>query len=86
MWVCKSYFDCHIHVHTIVSRWIHPEVGGCGDNQWTCVSEQHRDGEGVGFQELSRLSLDTHRREVTGAYGTEKPLSIEKKKQRACSS
>ena len=32
------------------------------------VSEGHRDGEGVVLQELSRLSLDTHRREVVGAY------------------
>ena len=31
-----------------------------------CVSEDPRDGEGEDFQELSRLSLDTHRREVTG--------------------
>ena len=34
-----------------------------------CVSEDHRDTEGAGLQELSRLSLDTHRREVTGGHG-----------------
>jgi hypothetical protein len=34
----ETYLGCHIHVDTLVSRWIQPEVGGCGcDNQWTCV-------------------------------------------------
>jgi hypothetical protein len=34
------------------------------------VNEERRDGEGAVLRELSRLSLDTHRREVTGAHGT----------------
>ena len=35
----------------------------------TYVSEERGDGEGTGLQELSRLSQDTHRREVSGAHG-----------------
>jgi hypothetical protein len=35
-----------------------------------CESGECGRGEGVVLQEPSRLSLDTHRREVTGAYGT----------------
>ncbi len=31
-----------------------------------CVSEYPEDGEGVVLEEISRLSLDTHRREVSG--------------------
>ena len=36
----KNYLvGCHVHVDTLVSRWIQTETGGCGcDNQqWTCV-------------------------------------------------
>ena len=44
----------------------------------TCVSEEGGDGEGVGEVgdskevelSLELMSLDTHRREVTGVYGT----------------
>ena len=34
------------------------------------VSEDRREREGADLRELSRLSLDTHRREVAGAHGT----------------
>ena len=36
----------------------------------TCVSEEGGDEEGVGSEALSLVSLDTYRREVTGAHGT----------------
>ena len=35
-----------------------------------CVNEYHKDGEGPGFRELSCLSLDTQRRQVTDVHGT----------------
>ncbi len=41
------------------------------------VCMYHKDGEGAVLQELSRMSLDTHRREVSGVHGTIAP-----KKQR----
>ena len=49
-----------------------------------CVSEYHNDGEGVVFQERSRLSLHTNRREVTGTHGTLSP-DILRKPQVNCS-
>jgi hypothetical protein len=36
----ESHLGCHIHVHTLVSRWNQSEARGSGsDNQWTCVHE-----------------------------------------------
>ena len=43
----------------------------------TCVSEEGEDGEGVVSEALSLLSLDTHRRKVTGAHGTLSSLSTD---------
>jgi hypothetical protein len=37
VWTCKSYLCCHVHVNTLVSRWIQPESPGCCDNQRVCV-------------------------------------------------
>ena len=51
--------------------------------------EEGGDEEGEDSEALSLLSLDTHRREVTGAHGTlptdirRKPKSIEPKKHRS---
>ena len=35
-----------------------------------CVNEQYRDGEGVVFREISWMSLDTQRSQVTDVPGT----------------
>ena len=47
------------------------------------VSEEWGDVEGVVFQDLSRLSLDTHRREVSDVHGT-LPTDIRRKPQVNC--
>ena len=45
----------------------------------TCVSEEGGDGEGVGSEALSLLSLDTHRREVAGEHGRKPQVNCAKK-------
>ena len=44
----------------------------------TCVIEYHRNGVGEDLQDLSRLSLDTQRREVSGVHCTV-PTDIHRK-------
>ena len=72
MWNYKSYPGCHIHENAFSLTDL--------DRDWgllryqmdlcACVSKERRDGEGSDLRELSRLTLESHRREVTGVYDT----------------